>query len=81
MTEDRRASIRGDVAQGVADGFKLLANDEDVMKAFWARGWKELSEHTTNNTSQWLGKRLMTWFVIAAVSAGVAWLVKSGAIK
>ena len=81
MTEDRRSGIRNDVAQGVADGFKLLAKDEEAMKAFWARGWRELSEHATNNTSRWIGQRLLTWFVIAAVSAGVAWLVKSGAIK
>lgn len=74
------ADIRAQVALGVQDGIKALAADPSFGEAFWRRGFEQLSTHATAASSQWIGKRIMTAFVIAAVSAGIAWLVKTGKV-
>ena len=69
------------VAAGVVSGIKSLANDADFIEHFWLQGYKQMSIHVTNGTSQWVGKRIITTIVLSLVTAGVIWLVKSGAIR
>ncbi len=74
------AEMRSQVALGVQDGLKALAADPAFGEAFWRRGFEQLSTHATAASSQWIGKRILTAFVIAAVSAGIAWLVRTGKV-
>ena len=75
------SDIRTQVSDGVVDAIKRLSKDQDFMKQFWRGGWEELVTHSANASSQWVGKRIFTVFVGAVVTAGLVWLVKSGAIK
>ena len=69
------------VAAGVVKGFKELIEDKDFCAAFWESGFKELSVHTQNGASQWVGKRIMTWLTTAGLVLCLGWLVKSGSLK
>lgn len=71
-------AIKDDVSEGVQAGVKALASDPTFGEAFWARGFENLSKHATNSTSQWIGKRLLTALVVAVVTGGITWLVKTG---
>jgi hypothetical protein len=75
------SDIKDQVTAGVVEGFKQIAADKEVMQKFWKGGFDELVTHSTNAGSQWIGKRIVTWFVGVVVIAGMAWLVRSGAIK
>ena len=73
--------LQSAVTAGVVEGIKALATDEDFIERFWKTGYSHLTIHVGNGTSQWLGKRILTMFILSAVTAGIVWLVKSGAIK
>ena len=78
MSED---AIRQAVSDGLVDGAKRLSQDKDFCERFWETGFKHLKTHSTNHASQWVGKRILTAFIAAAVTAGIIWLVKTGQIK
>jgi hypothetical protein len=78
---DAQATLRTDIATGVADGIKAILADDATVQKFWRRGYDELADHAGNGASQWLGKRILTSFVLAVVVAGLTWLLKSGALK
>lgn len=69
------------VAAGVVAGLKQLTQDDAFVASFWRHGFEELSKHSSNGASQWLGKRLLTILITAVTTAGIVWLVKTGAIK
>ena len=73
--------LQAAVSAGVVAGLKELASDAEFIERFWLHGYKHLSEHVTNGTTQWVGKRILTTIILAAVTAGIIWLVKSGAIR
>jgi len=75
------AELQAAVAAGIVTGLKQLTQDEAFVASFWRHGFEELSKHSSNGASQWIGKRLLTIFVTAVTTAGVVWLVKTGAIK
>ena len=62
-------------------GLKQMALDETFVSNFWHKGFEELSKHGSNGASQWLGKRLLTILITAITTAGIVWLVKTGALK
>lgn len=74
-------TMRSDIAAGVADGMRELLADDDVVKKFWRRGYAELTEHGQDEASRWIGRRILTSLVIALVTAGLVWLVRSGGLK
>lgn len=80
---DRRdpGAMQVAVTAGVVAGMRQLMADPEVMSSFWKRGFEELSTHSSNGASQWFGKRLLTIAITAATTAGIVWLVKTGAIK
>lgn len=63
------------------EAFRRVLADEKLVADFWHRGYRELTNHAENGASQWIGKRLLTTLVAAIVTAGIVWLVKTGAIK
>lgn len=65
----------------VASGIREVLTDEELTKKFWEQGYAQLQEHAVRNGSQWVGKRLLTALVTAIVTAGLIWLVRTGAIK
>ncbi len=67
--------------QAFEAAFRRVLSDDRLVSEFWQRGYRELSDHAGNGASQWIGKRLLTTLVVAIVTAGLVWLVKTGAIK
>ena len=65
----------------VASGIREVISDPELTKKFWEQGYTQLQEHAVRNGSQWVGKRVLTSLVIAVVTAGLIWLVKTGALK
>jgi len=81
--QERRntAELQAAVTAGVVAGMKQMAQDEAFVSSFWRHGFEELSKHSSNGASQWIGKRLLTIAITAITTAGIVWLVKTGAIK
>jgi hypothetical protein len=75
MDDDER------IAKAVETALRRVLTDEQLTQRFWERGFKELASHADNHASQWIGKRILTAMVVAVTTAGIVWLVKSGAIK
>lgn len=69
------------IASSVERALRRVMSDSELTHRFWQSGYEELVEQASNNASQWVGRRLLTAFVIAAVTAGIVWLVKTGGIK
>lgn len=69
------------VSDGVELGFKRLLEDEDLMKKFWAAGYKELTDHAGSGASQWIGRRILTALASALLVVALAYLLKTGALK
>ena len=68
--------MRVAVREGIASAIK----DDELVKRFWHTGFDHLSGHAGRAGTQWVGQRIATAFVVAVVSAGIAWLVKTGKI-
>ncbi len=60
---------------------RRILDDDATVAGFWRRGYKELSSHMESGASQWIGRRILTAAVIAITTAGLVWLVKTGALK
>lgn len=73
--------MRDAIRDGVVAGMRELLNDDKALAGFWARGYRELTTHTSNNATQWIGRRILTAIAIAAFVGSVTWLVKSGNLK
>jgi hypothetical protein len=69
------------IARAVETALRRVLTDEQLTQRFWERGFKELAAHADNHASQWIGKRILTAMVVAVTTAGIVWLVKTGAIK
>ena len=65
----------------VETAIRAVMRDPDVRKEFWRTGYEELAAHAETGASKWVGKRIVTTLIMALVTAGIVWLVKSGAIK
>lgn len=77
MTSDEDERI----ARAVEVALRRVLSDKEIVESFWERGFHELATHADNHASQWIGKRILTAMVVAVTTAGIVWLVKSGAIK
>ena len=65
------AELQAAVAAGIVTGLKQLTQDEAFVSSFWRHGFEELSKHSSNGASQWLGKRLLTILITAVTTAGI----------
>lgn len=86
MTEPTHIALSHDeltrtLREAMAGAIRDTLNDRELVGEFWKKGFDELSGHTANGASQWLGRRILTWLIAAMTTAGLIWLVKSGAIK
>lgn len=81
MERRNNTELEAVVAAGIVAGLKQLTQDEAFVSSFWRHGFEELSKHSSNGASQWVGKRLLTIFITAVTTAGIMWLVKTGALK
>ena len=79
--DDAHPEIRKQVAQGVYDGVQKLMEDPQVMQQFWGRGYNAFVQRAGDDSSQWIGKRILTLFLGAVLVASVVWMVKSGVLK
>ena len=73
-------SVQSAVRDGVVAAIREIANDHELAQTFWRGGFEQLANHAGNASSQWIGRRILTAFIAAAATAGIVWLVKSGAI-
>jgi hypothetical protein len=69
------------MARAVELALRRVLSDKEVVEAFWERGFEELAEHANRKSSEWIGRRILTAMVVAITTAGIVWLVKTGAIK
>lgn len=74
-------SMTGAVREGIKAAILDMAQDEKFSEAFWKQGFDQLTNQAGNASSQWVGKRILTAVIAAVVTVGIAWLVKSGALK
>lgn len=83
-TPERRHTApmtQADIAAGFVLGIKAAMKDDELMSDFWAAGYREMTLHASNGASQWIGRRILTAIIAAVTTAGIIWLVKSGALK
>lgn len=78
---DNNSMLPEMIAGSVERAIRRVLTDPEMGRQFWAGGYEELSKHAGNNASQWIGRRLLTTLVIALTTAGIVWLVKTGALK
>jgi UDP:flavonoid glycosyltransferase YjiC (YdhE family) len=70
------------LAASVERALRRVLNDEEMRRAFWEAGYRELERHAGANAARWLGERLWNMFVTAVVAASLAWMVvMSGRVK
>jgi len=69
------------LGEEVAGAVRAILQDKELIREFWETGFTELSRHTRNEASMWIGKRIMTWLVGVLTLAGIGWLIRSGALK
>lgn len=58
-----------------------VLQDQQLTAAFWRQGYDLLQQRAVAESSQWVGKRLMTALITAVTVAGFVWLVKTGGLK
>jgi len=73
--------IRDATRRGVRDAIDEFLHDDSEFGRLSERLYGKLSEHTTNGITQWVGKRILTIMLAAALSGSVAWAVLTGRIK
>lgn len=75
----RREEMPKVIADGLASGVRQLLADDELVKKFWKRGFDEITGHSTNGASQWVGKRILTVILGAIFATAIVWSVKTGA--
>ena len=81
QVESLKDNLPKALSSAVADGIREVVTDDELMQKFSRALYDELASHTVNGTSQWIGKRILTAAVVALTTAGIIWLVKTGALK
>jgi Asp-tRNA(Asn)/Glu-tRNA(Gln) amidotransferase B subunit len=74
-------AIRAAVAAGVHDGMASLLSEPEKVTTFWETGFNEMTKHVATQSSQWIGKRLLTAAITAITVWGITWLVTTGRFK
>jgi hypothetical protein len=78
---DNNSMLPEMIAASVERALRRVLSDSELRRQFWEAGYAELSNHASNNASQWIGKRLLTSAAIALTTAMIVWLVRSGGLK
>ena len=77
LCDAKGKNMEAAVRNGSAAGLKDVLDDKEQTKKFWKSGFDELSEHTSNGASQWVGKRLLTWLIVGAITILATWLLRN----
>ena len=75
---DTQEQITSAVSDGVREGITSLLKDEEIVSKFWSVGYDQLTKQAAKNTSQWVGKRVLTMVVTALFVWTLTWLVRNG---
>lgn len=78
---DNNSMLPEMIASSVERAIRRVLADPEMARQFWESGYEELAKHAGNNASQWVGRRLLTTLILAVTTAGIIWLVKTGALK
>ena len=70
-----------DHGQAMESAIRRILDDDAAITGFWRRGYRELAAHAEDGASRWIGRRILTAVVIAITTAGLVWLVQTGALK
>ena len=76
--EDDRTELPMLLSSGVHSGIKAAYADDALVERFWRVGFEHLRRHAGNESSQWIGKRIAMAIAFLALSASLAYLIKSG---
>lgn len=82
--QDRRTGgpITPDQVQSaMAAAIREVLTDEKVTNAFWENGYKQMESHFFDNSSKWIGKRIITSIATALLAFGLYLLGKSSGVK
>ena len=69
------------VQSAMAAAIREVLADEKVTEAFWERGYKKLEEHLLDNSSRWVGKRILTMIGGALIGLGLYFLGIQAGVK
>ena len=71
MYSELHAQLDKRIAGAVEQAMRNVLADEEVRKAFWKGGYDELSKHTRETTTQWVGRRMVSAFSAALLAAAL----------
>ena len=74
-------SMHEAVANGVVHGMQRVANDPKFVEEFWAAGYKQLAQRSSDNAARWIGRRILTATAILALTVILGYLIRTGTIK
>jgi len=69
------------LVSAISEAIKGIINDEETVKKFWEGGYKELTTHASNASSQWVGKRILAAVITALFIWSMSWLVTNGKLS
>jgi hypothetical protein len=72
---------KDDVAGAVTDGMRKLLHDDQVIEAFWKRGFDHMSRHGADGAQRWVGRRIWVAFISALFAAAIYLAAKLGTLK
>lgn len=79
--DDLRSGIRDDIGAGFEKALRAVAKDSDFARPFWQQGADYMIERVTSQSTQWIGRRILTSIVGAALIAVITWAVLTGRFK
>lgn len=78
LCEAREQALQDAVRLGVHNGLRSAAADEKLMNQYWRGGFDELKKHAATDTSQWVGRRVLTWLLVGLATLAATLLIKYG---
>lgn len=81
LCEARDGAMEAAVNRGIQAGLRAAMKDKELITDFWRDGFDELSKHTGNGASQWVGKRILMAVIAAVFVWALTWLVTNGKLK
>lgn len=80
--ERRKPSLTQEQVQSaMAAAIREVLADEKVTEKFWEKGYKQMEAYFFDNSSKWIGKRVLASIATALLGFGLYLLGKSSGIK
>lgn len=68
------------IEEGIIRGFDRVFNDPERCRKFWQSGFDVMFDHSRENTSKWIGSRILTWLATVIAIGLLGWLAKNGVL-